>query len=118
MLLGLALAELTGVIYMFCAMTSVLSFFDPRKLIPDAMRLAAATAVMITVGVAAVMLPTPLGTGNRAAAFIKLGEVSLACLIASWPAVALTKSISTEEQSTVLGLLIPWKRAAVPLSTE
>ena len=52
-LLGLVLAELIGVIYMFSAMTSVLSFFDPRKLIPDAMRLTAATAVMITVGVAA-----------------------------------------------------------------
>jgi O-antigen/teichoic acid export membrane protein len=111
-LLGLVLAELIGVIYMFSAMTSVLSFFDPRKLIPDAMRLTGATAVMITVGIVAVMLPIPWGAGERAAALIKLGEVSLACLIASWPAVALTKSISTEEKRTVLDLLTPWKRAA------
>ena len=33
-LLGLVLAELIGVIYMFSAMTSVLSFFDPEKANP------------------------------------------------------------------------------------
>lgn len=116
-LLGLVVAELAGVVYMFFAMMSVLSFFDPRKLIPDATRLAAATAVTITIGIAAVMLPAPWGASQRAAALIKLGEVSLACLIASWPAVALTGSISTEEQRTVLNLLIPWRKAA-PLRDE
>ncbi len=112
MLLGLAAAELLGVIYMFSAMSSVLSFFSPRRLVPDAMRVASATAATIGVGVVAVMLPTTWGTSERATALIKLMEVSLACLVTSWPAVALTKSISTEEQRTVLNLLIPWKRPA------
>jgi O-antigen/teichoic acid export membrane protein len=111
-LLGLATAEFIGVAYMFSAMTSVLSFFKPRKLIPDAMRLAAATAAMIAVGIAAVMMPAPWGTNERAMAMIKLCEVSLACLIASWPAVALTGSVSTEERRAVLTLLIPWRKVA------
>jgi len=116
-LLGLAAAELIGVIYMFSAMTSVLSFFNPAKLIPDAMRLAAATAATITVGVAAIMLPLPWGANVRTVALIKLGEVSLACLAAVWPAVALTRSISADEQRLVLNLLIPWRRA-LPLGNE
>jgi len=108
---------LIGVLYMFSAMTSVLSFFSPKKLIPDAMRLAVATAAVISVGVAAVMLPTPWSASERAGALIKLGEVSLACLMASWPAVALTRSISTEERRMVLNLLIPWRRTT-PLGSE
>jgi O-antigen/teichoic acid export membrane protein len=116
-LLGLAAAELIGVIYMFSAMTSVLSFFNPAKLVPDAMRLTAATAATITVGVAAIMLPAPWGANGRAVALIKLAEVSLACLVAVWPAVALTRSISADEQRLVLNLLIPWRRTA-PIGNE
>ena len=116
-LLGLVVAELVGVVYMFFAMTTVLGFFNPRKLIPDAMRLAAATSVTIAVGAAAVMLPSPWGASQRAAALIKLAEVSLACLIASWPAVAFTGSISAEEQRTVVNMLTPWRKAA-PMVNE
>lgn len=115
-LLGLAVAELIGVIYMFFAMTSMLRFFEPMKLIPDTVRLATATAVMIAVGIAAVMMPSPWNTNGRATALIKLGEVSLGFLIASWPAVALTKSMSIDEQRFLLNLLIPWKKAAAGLN--
>jgi len=112
-LVGLAVAELLGVVYMFFAMTSALDFFSPRNLVPDTMRLTAATVIVITAGVAAATLSTPLGTSARAMALVKLGEVSAACLIACWPAVALTKSMSSEEQRTVIGLLMPWKKARV-----
>jgi O-antigen/teichoic acid export membrane protein len=115
-LLGLAVAELIGVVYMFSAMTSVLSFFSPRKLIPDAMRLAAATAVMITVSVAAAMVPTPWNLNERTMALVKLAVVTLAYLVAFWPAAAVTKSMSIEEQRTMLGLLLPWRSAAAGTS--
>ena len=110
LLLGLVIAELAGVIYMFSAMRSVLGFFDPIKLIPDTIRLSAATAVTIAVGATVVVLPIPWAADQREAALIKLGEVSLACLVAAWPAVALTRSISPEEQRTVLNLLVPWRK--------
>jgi O-antigen/teichoic acid export membrane protein len=116
-LLGLLLAELLGVTYMFSAMTSVLGFFSPKKLIPDAVRLAGATAVVITAGVAAVMMPLPWGASERTGALIKLSEVSLACVIASWPAAAFTGSISAEEQRTLVNLLTPWRTAA-PIASE
>jgi O-antigen/teichoic acid export membrane protein len=111
---GLAATALIGVIYMFSAMASLLSFFNPRKLIPDALRLAVATAAIIIVGVAAVMIPAPWGANDRTLALIKLGEVSVACMIASWPAVSLTKSISAEERRAVISILIPWRSSALP----
>jgi O-antigen/teichoic acid export membrane protein len=114
-LLGLAVAELVGVVYMVFAMTSALSFFNPQHLLSDTMRLIAATAVMLATGVAVTLIPTPLGMSQREAVLIKLGEVSLACLIACWPALAITKSMSTQEQRTLLHLFAPWRRAATAL---
>jgi hypothetical protein len=66
------------------------------------------------VGVAAVMIPAPWGANDRTLALIKLGEVSVACMIASWPAVSLTKSISAEERRAVISILIPWRSSALP----
>jgi hypothetical protein len=108
-----AAAELVGVVYMFFAMAAALDFFSPRSLIPDTMRLTAATVVVITAGVAVAALSGPLGAGARAMALVKLGEVAAACLIACWPAVALTKPISAEERRTVLRLLMRRRKAEV-----
>lgn len=111
-LLGLAIAEFIGVVYMFCAMTSALQFFIPRNLIPDTMKLSGATLLVIAAGVvAAVVVPAPSSMNERASALVKLCEISLACLIAFWPAVSLTRSMSTEEKRTLLDLLTPWKGA-------
>ena len=115
MLLGLAAAELIGVIYMFSAMTAALRFFQPRRLVPDAIRLAGATAVIVGAAMAVVGVPTlTLWTTNREMALMKLAEALVACLVASLPAIVLTRAVSAEEQRTVLNLLIPWRRAALP----
>ena len=110
-LLGLVVAEFTGVIYMFYAMTSALRFFNPGQLVSDTLRLIAATVMTIATGCVAAMAPLPANATGREAVFIKLSEVLLGCLIASWPAVALTRSMSTEEQHAILALL-PWRKAA------
>ena len=107
---GLAVAELIGVVYMFSAMTSVLRFFSPRKLIPDTLRLAAATAVVIAAGAAATFFTVP-GLGVRGAVMFKLGEIVLACVVATWPAAVVTKSVSVDERRMLIDLMIPWKRA-------
>jgi len=110
-LLGLAAVELTGVVYMFAAMKSALSFFKPSLFVPDALRLAMATAAIIISGVAATMIPLPGGPSQRAVALTKLAGVSLACCISFWPAITLTRSISNEEKGAALNLLLPWRRA-------
>jgi hypothetical protein len=113
-LLSLAATELIGVIYMFFAMTATLRFFHPRRLVPDAVRLAGATAVIVGAGVAAAGVPTlTLWTTNREMALMKLAEALVACLVASLPAIVLTRAVSAEEQRTVLNLLTPWRRAAL-----
>lgn len=117
-LLGLAVAELVGVVYMLFAMTSALSFFNPKHLVSDTMRLITATAVMLAAGVAVTMVPVPPGMNEREVVLVKLGEVSLACLIACWPAFALTKSMSPNEQRTLLHLFAPWRRATTALIDE
>jgi O-antigen/teichoic acid export membrane protein len=116
-LLGLAVAELVGVVYMFIAMTSTLSFFTPRLFVRDTVRLVTATFGIVLVGLAVLMIPAPLSVNEHTMALIKLGEVSLACLLFSFPAIALTKSISVEEQRAVLSLLTPWRRNA-PLADQ
>ena len=107
LLLGLALAELLGVIYMFFAMTSALSFFSPRNLIPDTTRLTVATVTMIGVSLTVALFLVPWAANDRQTALVRLGVVSLSYAFAFWPAAALTKSISNEEQRAVMSLLIP-----------
>jgi O-antigen/teichoic acid export membrane protein len=114
-LLGLAVAEVAGVVYMLFAMTSALSCFSPKHLASDTMRLIAATAVMLAAGAAVTVIPAPIGMSEREMVLTKLGEVSLACLIACWPAIALTKSMSTQEQRALLHLFTPWRGTTTAL---
>jgi O-antigen/teichoic acid export membrane protein len=108
-LLGLAAAELAGVVYMFIAMTSALNCFSLENLLPDTMRLTVSTVAMLTAGVIAAMVPTPWNLNERMTAMAKLAMVSFAYLITFWPATAVTKSISTEEQRSILSVVFPWK---------
>lgn len=117
-LAGLAVAEFAGVAYMFFAMTHEMEEFRPRMLIPDNLRVTAATLLMIAAGLLGALLPVPWGHTARAMAVVKLGVVSLACLMAAWPAVGLTGSLSPEEQRTALDLLAPWRKSAPPTDAE
>lgn len=107
-LVGLAFAELFGVIYLFFAMTSALKAFRPRLLIPDGIRLATAVAVMIFAGLLAQMTPAPPGIGERSEAGLKLVEVAIGCSVVFWPAITATKSVSSEERSALIYMLDSW----------
>jgi O-antigen/teichoic acid export membrane protein len=115
-LVVLCVAELIGVVYMFVAMTNALNSFDARNLVPDALRLFAATGVVIAAGVAVTGFSEHLGAVTREAVVFKLGEILLACLVVSWPAAAMTKSVSTGERRMLMDLLFPWKKQTVGLS--
>jgi O-antigen/teichoic acid export membrane protein len=114
---ALCVVELIGVIYMFFAMTSALDFFRPMSLLPDTLKLLAATAATIAAGVAIGTFAAPVGANHREAVLVKLGEIVLACLIASWPAIALTGSVSAAERRILADLLMPWNKATRELST-
>lgn len=104
-LIGLALAELAGVIYMFFGMSSILHFFRPKHLIPDATKVAGTALVMMAAALLATRMPVPWTPNERIGAILKSVVTSLAYVLAAWPAVSLTKAISVEEQHVVLDLL-------------
>jgi O-antigen/teichoic acid export membrane protein len=110
-LVGLVVAEFIGVVYMFFAMSSILRFFNLKNLIPDALRLAATAMAMLFCSAGAAMLPAPWNLGGRLMAAARLVVVAAAYFAACWPVAMMTKSISSEEQRVVLGLILPRGKA-------
>ena len=108
-LAGLAVAEIMGVFYMFFALRSAHYSFRASNLIIDTVRLSGAALVMIFIGILATAVPTPWNLPEHVTAMIKTMVVSLAYLMAAWPAVWLTRSISSEERRIMLGLVFPGK---------
>lgn len=116
LLAGMAGAELVGVIFMFFAMATTFHAFSVRILARDALRISAATAMIVGAGVVAGMVPIPWSMPERLAATAKLGEIALGCLIVVWPALILTQSISAAEKRTVLDALMSRRRTVMAVS--
>ncbi|HZQ66952.1 MAG TPA: hypothetical protein VFA68_00420 [Terriglobales bacterium] len=106
-LAGLAFAELVGMVFMMYALGKAFDVFRPVALVPDAARIAVATAIILGVSVLAFYIPLPLGLGGRGAATIQLIAAALACALATWPLFWLTKSFSTAEAKTLVGAVLP-----------
>ncbi|MGO9369729.1 MAG: hypothetical protein ACLP0H_19000 [Terriglobales bacterium] len=104
-LAGMAVAELVGVVFMFLAMAATFHAFSPKLFAKDTGRISLAAAMIVGSGAIAGMVPMPWSMAGRLAATIKLVEVALGCLIAAWPVLVFTKSISGAEKRTVLALL-------------
>jgi O-antigen/teichoic acid export membrane protein len=111
LLAALVLAELVGVVYMFIAMTRELRDFSAKALIPDNLKVATATVLIIGAGLLTTLLPIPYAATGRALAFIKLAAVCLGCSLAVLPAIALTRSMSAEEKRAIVDLLVPRRSA-------
>jgi len=106
-LAGLAIAELVGVLFMLFALTRTFHSFQAKTLLPDAMKLTAATALVLAAGVVAARIPLPAMSSARLLSMMKLGEASLACLLMAWPALLITKSVTGLEWKAFLGVFLP-----------
>jgi O-antigen/teichoic acid export membrane protein len=115
-LAGMTGAELIGVVFMFFAMAKTFHAFSVRLFVSDTLRISAATAMMVSAGAVAGIIPIPWSTGDRLAATIKLGEITLGCLIMAWPALTLTKTVSNAEKRSVLDALSSRRRTALAVS--
>jgi hypothetical protein len=114
-LAGLAVTELLGMVFMLFGLTKAFEVFRIRVLLPDALRLTAAIAIVLFAGGIALLLPLPVVPNARLAATLELAKVSFACLIAAWPALALTKSLTPpESQAIVAAFLFRRGRSARP----
>ncbi len=104
---GLAIAELIGAVFMMFALTRTFHSFEAKALIPDAVKLTTATAIVLAFGAIVMRIPLPGVTNARWLATLKLGQAFLACLLMMWPALLLTKCITVTEGRAILSSLLP-----------
>ncbi len=54
---------------------------------------------------------------QRLNALIKLSEIGVACLLMAWPALVVTKSISTAERQSIMDAMVPGRRRVVQVNS-
>lgn len=106
-LAGTALAEFAGMLLMVFALTHTFHLFQAKSLLPDAARLIAAVAVILTVGAIASYIPLPGDPKGRLLATLKLAEIGLACLLIAWPSLLRTGAVTRDEGRALFGAFIP-----------
>lgn len=110
-LTGLAFTEFAGMVFMLFAIVRTFHGFHLKSLLPDAMKLTVAVAAVLTAGAIATQIPLPAISNARWLAALELGKVGLACLLAAWPALMLTKSVTGAEGKALAGIVLPrWAR--------
>jgi hypothetical protein len=113
---GMAVAELIGVVFMVVAMSMTFHAFNVKILLRDAFRIAAATALVVGAGAAAGMIPIQWSGPERVTALLRLGQVGLGCLLMAWPALLVTKSISSAERRSLLDSMMPGRRRVLQVN--
>jgi hypothetical protein len=106
-LAGWAAAELVGMLFMIFALMRTFPSFHMRDLIPDTMRLTGATAIMMAAGLLFATFPSPEIHNARALALFQLGKIVAGCLLAAWPALMVTRSITGAEGRAIINVLVP-----------
>lgn len=113
-LAGLAGAELVGMIFMGYAMSKTFKGFSVKSVARDFMKLAAATAMILAVGTLASHIPLPQLSNARLLVSLRLGLACLGCLVAAWPALYLTGSVTAGEKRMLIGMLVPRRFRPAP----
>ncbi len=106
-LVGFAVAELMGVLFMLFALMRTFHAFHAKALVPDALKLTTASALILAAGALATRLPMFYVANVRLFATLRLGEVALACLLMAYPALLLTKTVTGAEWKAFLGVFLP-----------
>lgn len=103
LLTGLAVAEFLGMIFMLFAVAKFTSF-SAKTLIVDTLKIASIVINILVLSMIVENLIEPVGTNARFTAVLKLGGVTLTALVALWPALFLTKYMSTAEVRVMLNV--------------
>ncbi len=112
---GLALAELAGMILMLEALFRRLSCFSLRQLFWQAAHFSLSVMFLIVAGEAVARIPLPFHAGSRLFVSVQLCIISLVTIVLIWPAFIFTKYFPLDERIQILGVLLPWRRAAKPV---
>lgn len=103
---GLAFAEMLGMLFMIYAVSKTFRAFRPAELLSDALRMALATAGVLSIAVAAFNIPISSITPRQQA----LAHAMIACttcLLTLVPALLLSRFISVEEGKQALRAVLP-----------
>lgn len=106
-LAGTALSEFLGMVLMMFALTHTFHLFRAKSLLPDAVRLTTAAALILGVGTVASYVPLPGDPGGRLSATLKLVEIGLACLLVAWPSLLRTGAVTRAEGRALFGAFLP-----------
>ena len=106
LLAGLAVAELIGAVFMLYALRKTVPAFNPWDVIPHAAKIVLAAAMMLAVGALATVIPVPRMLNLNLDAWVTITLAGAGCLLAAWPAVSLTKCLSSAEQRTILDICL------------
>jgi len=109
---GAMFAQIVGMLVIWRSLSRTFRGFRARTLMPDLLRLVAATAVTLAAAAMVAHVGAPWGASARFLAVIRLGAVSLVALAVAGPALLLTGSVSRTEARTILDTLRG--RAGVP----
>lgn len=117
-LAGLAVTEFIGMVFMLFAITKTFQAFRPKSLLPDALKLSVAAGVVLVAGAIATRTPLPTVSSARLQALLELGKVLFGCLLALWPALWLTKSVTSGEGKAIMSIFLPRRMGAGQGSAE
>jgi len=108
-LAGLAFSEMVGMVFMLVALSKTFPSFRPSSIIPDALRLTVASGLILSAGWVALHIPLPVSATGRLLASLEIAKVLAACLLATWPALWLTRSVTAAESKALLHAFFPGK---------
>jgi hypothetical protein len=111
-LAGLAFAELSGMMFMFFALTHAFHWFKSRILLPDALKLTAAAIATALLSVLVVYLPLPWLAGARMVAGVRVCGIGVLTLVAAVPVLLRTGALSQTELHAILDVLSLRRRKA------
>jgi O-antigen/teichoic acid export membrane protein len=115
-LAGLAATEFVGVTFMVVAMSLTFHVFNVKVLVRDTLRISAATALVLGAGALAGMVPIPWDFPARILSTLKLAEIGVGCLLMAWPALLVTKTISSAERRSILDAVVPGRRRVLQVN--
>jgi len=106
-LVGLAVCELAGMLFMLYALAKTFDVFRAKVVLPGAVRLFVAAVLIFVAGVAASYIPLPGYQASRLFATLKLAEAGLACLLVAWPLLVRTGSVTDAEKQALYTSFFP-----------
>lgn len=102
---SLAAAEMIAMFFMMYAVTRALHVFRPALLLADTVKVLLATAGIMSLGAAVTYVPLP-AFGARVVAALQSGAVGVACLLALWPALWLSRFVNAAEVTSLLRMFL------------